>query len=444
MTRTTIPIAVARTAAPNTADADNTELQFSAPPPLALYIHVPWCVKKCPYCDFNSHEAKTNIPEDEYVAALIADLESALPQIWGRIVSSIFIGGGTPSLFSPEAYDTLLAAVRARVNLQADAEITLEANPGTVEAAKFAGFRNAGINRVSLGIQSFDDAKLKSLGRIHTADEARRAIDLALQHFDRVNLDLMYALPEQKMKQAEADMKEAISLGTEHLSAYHLTLEPNTPFHHSPPPLPDDDLSADMQLMVEEFFAAAGYEHYETSAFAKRGGRCRHNLNYWNFGDYLGIGAGAHGKLTVPVAGPSQDGGSVSPGGQASPGRTSVTPARGAGDGGWVHRVVREMRRKHPRDYLDSAQRNDFIQERRNVTAAELPFEFMMNALRLTEGFPTRLFDERTGLPLAKVHAELLKAQRDGFIEVTPEQITPTPRGQRFLNALLQSFLPDA
>ncbi len=408
MTRTTIPIAVARTAVPNAADGDNAELQFSAPPPLALYIHVPWCVRKCPYCDFNSHEAKTVIPEDEYVAALIADLESALPQIWGRIVSSIFIGGGTPSLFSPEAYDTLLAAVRARVNLQADAEITLEANPGTVEAAKFAGFRNAGINRVSLGIQSFDDAKLRSLGRIHSADEARRAIDLALQHFDRVNLDLMYALPEQKLKQAEADIKEAISRGTEHLSAYHLTLEPNTPFHHSPPPLPDDDLSADMQLMVEEFFAAAGYEHYETSAFAKRGGRCRHNLNYWNFGDYLGIGAGAHGKLTSHLG------------------------------------VVREMRRKHPHDYLDGAKRGDFIQERRNVTATELPFEFMMNALRLTEGFPSRLFDERTGLPLAKVHAELLQAQRDGFIEVTAERITPTLRGQRFLNTLLQSFLRDA
>ena len=444
MTRTTIPIAVARTTASDAIDSDSMELQFSAPPPLALYIHVPWCVRKCPYCDFNSHEAKTIIPEDEYVAALIADLESALPQIWGRIVSSIFIGGGTPSLFSPEAYDTLLAAVRARVNLQADAEITLEANPGTVEAAKFAGFRNAGINRVSLGIQSFDDAKLRSLGRIHSADEARRAIDLALQHFDRVNLDLMYALPEQKLKQAEADMKEAISRGTEHLSAYHLTLEPNTPFHHSPPPLPDDDLSADMQLMVEEFFAAAGYEHYETSAFAKRGGRCRHNLNYWNFGDFLGIGAGAHGKLTVPAAGPSQGGDSVKPGGQASPGRTGVTPARGAGDGGWVHQVVREMRRKHPRDYLNGAQRGDFILERRNVTATELPFEFMMNALRLTEGFPSRLFDERTGLPLARVHAELLKAQRDGFIEVTAERITPTLRGQRFLNTLLQSFLRDA
>ena len=408
MTRTTIPIAVARNTVPDAVEGEGTELQFSAPPPLALYIHVPWCVRKCPYCDFNSHEAKTIIPEDEYVAALIADLESALPQIWGRIVSSIFIGGGTPSLFSPEAYDTLLAAVRARVNLQADAEITLEANPGTVEAAKFAGFRNAGINRVSLGIQSFDDAKLKSLGRIHTADEARRAIDLALQHFDRVNLDLMYALPEQKLKQAEADMKEAISRGTEHLSAYHLTLEPNTPFHHSPPPLPDDDLSADMQLMVEEFFAAAGYEHYETSAFAKRGGRCRHNLNYWNFGDYLGIGAGAHGKLTSHLG------------------------------------VVREMRRKHPRDYLDGAKRGDFIQERRNVTATELPFEFMMNALRLTEGFSSRLFDERTGLPLARVHTELLQAQRDGFIEVTAERITPTLRGQRFLNTLLQSFLRDA
>jgi oxygen-independent coproporphyrinogen-3 oxidase len=404
MSRTTIPIAVARPAH-DAGARSSTELHFFAPPPLALYIHVPWCVRKCPYCDFNSHEAKNEIPEAEYIAALIADLESALPQIWGRIVSSIFIGGGTPSLFSAAAYDTLLAAVRARVNLQADAEITLEANPGTVEAEKFAGFRAAGINRVSLGIQSFDDAKLQSLGRIHSADEARRAVGIALRHFDRVNLDLMYALPAQTLAQARSDMEEAVGFGSEHLSAYHLTLEPNTPFHHTPPPLPDDDLSADMQLMVEETCAAAGYGHYETSAFAKRGGQCRHNLNYWNFGDYLGIGAGAHGKLTSHLG------------------------------------VVREMRRKHPRDYLDGAKRGEFVQERHDVTAAELPFEFMMNALRLTEGFPSRLFAERTGLPLTTVHAQLLKAQRDGLLEVTPEHIAPTARGQRFLNELLRRFL---
>lgn len=408
MTRTTIPIAVARTAVPNAADGDNAELQFSAPPPLALYIHVPWCVRKCPYCDFNSHEAKTVIPEDEYVAALIADLESALPQIWGRIVSSIFIGGGTPSLFSPEAYDTLLAAVRARVNLQADAEITLEANPGTVEAAKFAGFRNAGINRVSLGIQSFDDAKLRSLGRIHSADEARRAIDLALQHFDRVNLDLMYALPEQKLKQAEADIKEAISRGTEHLSAYHLTLEPNTPFHHSPPPLPDDDLSADMQLMVEEFFAAAGYEHYETSAFAKRGGRCRHNLNYWNFGDYLGIGAGAHGKLSFP------------------------------------DRIVRQTRIRNPDLYLDRFANAMAAYDEEPVDDEALPFEFMLNAMRLVEGVPLRRFEERTGLSLAAIEAPLAVAESRGLIERDAFQVRPTARGLLFLNDLQGLFLPSA
>ena len=437
MGKTIIPIAAQVDASPG----------FTAPPPLALYIHIPWCVKKCPYCDFNSHEKREELPQAEYINALIADLESGLPQIWGRQVSSIFIGGGTPSLFMPEAFDTLLAAVRARVSLLPDAEITLEANPGTVEARKFDGFRAAGINRISIGIQSFDDDKLKALGRIHSADEAKRAIEMAQQHFDNINLDLMYALPNQSLQQARMDIETAISFGTTHLSAYHLTLEPNTPFHRSPPPLPDDDLSADMQEMIEATLAGAGYQHYETSAFAKsnhlppnplpKGGgdhgsaaqdaasmamagaalgrpgsgadrRCRHNLNYWNFGDYLGIGAGAHGKLTSHTG------------------------------------VVRETRRKHPREYLQAAARNEFALEHRAVTDRELPFEFMMNALRLIDGFPTRLYHERTGLALTGIQSQLLTARRDGLLTASREHIAPTLHGQRFLNALLRRFLPDA
>ena len=397
MGKTVIPIAAQTDANPG----------FTAPPPLALYIHIPWCVKKCPYCDFNSHEKREDLPQAEYINALIADLESGLPQIWGRQVSSIFIGGGTPSLFMPEAFDTLLAAVRARVSLLPNAEITLEANPGTVEARKFEGFRAAGINRISIGIQSFADDKLIALGRIHSADEAKRAIEMAQPHFDNINLDLMYALPNQSLEQARQDIDTAISFGTTHLSAYHLTLEPNTPFHHSPPPLPDDDLSADMQEMIEKALGSAGFEHYETSAFAKPNQRCRHNLNYWNFGDYLGIGAGAHGKLTSHTG------------------------------------IVRETRRKHPREYLQAAARGEFALDRRAATDIELPFEFMMNALRLIEGFPTRLYQERTGLALAGIQNHLLAALRDGLLDVSLERIAPTPRGQRFLNTLLRRFLPD-
>ncbi|CAG4884861.1 putative oxidoreductase [Georgfuchsia toluolica] len=396
MSHPVIPIAAKHDDAPG----------FPAPPPLALYVHIPWCVRKCPYCDFNSHELRGVLPQAEYIAALIADLEAALPQIWGRPVSSIFIGGGTPSLFMPEAFDTLLAAVRARVSLLPDAEITLEANPGTVEARKFEGFRAAGINRISLGIQSFDDIMLQALGRIHSADEAKRAIDMAQRHFDNINLDLMYGLPQQTLEQAQRDVETALGFATMHLSAYHLTLEPNTPFHHAPPPLPDDDLCADMQEMVEAVLAAAGHEHYETSAFARPNWRCRHNLNYWTFGDYLGIGAGAHGKLTSHLG------------------------------------VVRETRRKQPRDYLQAAARGEFALERRSVGGSELPFEFMMNALRLCEGFPPRLYAERTGLALAGIQNLLLAAQDEGLLKVSAEHIAPTVRGQRFLNALLRRFLP--
>jgi len=397
------------------APAVHSEPRFSALPPLSLYVHVPWCVRKCPYCDFNSHEAKQSIPEAEYVAALIADLESSLPQIWNRPVHSIFFGGGTPSLLSVNAVDTLLGAFRARLPLSPEAEITLEANPGTVEADKFAGFRAAGVNRVSLGIQSFDDHKLQALGRIHSADEAKRAIDLALKHFDQVNIDLMYALPQQTLDQARHDLNTAIAFGTPHLSAYHLTLEPNTPYAHNPPPLPDDDAAADMQDMVEETLASAGYEHYETSAYAKPGNACFHNMNYWGFGDYLGIGAGAHGKIT------------------------SSAPALAPGE----TPVLREMRRKHPRDYLEGAVRQDFVQEKRFVSAEELPFEFMMNALRLNDGFAPQLFAERTGLPLAIVQARLLQARDEGLLLTSEERIAPTEQGRRYLNRLLQMFLVD-
>ena len=374
-------------------------------PPLSLYVHIPWCVRKCPYCDFNSHEAHGAFPEAEYVAALIADLEFALPQIWGRRVVSIFFGGGTPSLFSAHSIDTLLTAIRTRVTLLPDAEITLEANPGTVETAKFAGFRAAGVNRISLGIQSFNDRHLQALGRIHDSADARRAIDIALQHFERVNLDLMYALPEQTLEEARADIDTAISFGTPHLSAYHLTLEPNTLFHHAPPPLPDSDLAADMQDMVEEKLIDAGFEHYETSAFAKPGFRCQHNLNYWGFGDYLGLGAGAHSKLSS------------------------------------AQEIRREMRFKQPRAYLDHMARGQPVQEAHSVTAADLPFEFMMNALRLNQGVPTRWFSERTGLPLSQIGPQLKSAVHRGLLGTHADHTAPTLQGRRFLNDLLEIFL---
>jgi oxygen-independent coproporphyrinogen-3 oxidase len=397
-----VAVAVARSAA---TGASLPASQLSSPPPLSFYVHFPWCVRKCPYCDFNSHEPRGTIPEAEYITALIADLEAALPQVWGRRVLSVFIGGGTPSLLSVGGVDTLLTALRMRLPIAADAEITLEANPGTVEAEKFAGFRAAGVNRISLGVQSFSDRHLTALGRIHSADEAKRAAELALRHFDNVNFDLMYALPEQTLEEARRDIETAIDFGPTHLSAYHLTLEPNTPFHHAPPPLPDDDLAADMQEMVEATLAAAGFQHYETSAFARPGRRCQHNLNYWNFGDYLGIGAGAHGKLS---------------------------PHTG---------IVREMRHKHPQAYLQAAASGNFVQERRMVSAAELPFEFMMNGLRLIDGVPTALYAERTGLQLSELQGPLLAAQREGLLEVPTERIAPTARGQRFLNRLLGMFL---
>jgi oxygen-independent coproporphyrinogen-3 oxidase len=374
-------------------------------PPLSLYAHFPWCVRKCPYCDFNSHEAREDIPEARYLSALIADLDQSLPLVWGRPVVSVFIGGGTPSLLAPESVDALLGAVRARLTLLPDAEITLEANPSTVEAGRFAGYRQAGVNRLSVGVQSFNPRHLAALGRIHDAQEARRAVALALKHFDNVNLDLMYALPGQTLDEACADIDAAAAFGTPHLSAYHLTPEPNTAFHRAPPPLPDADLAAQMQDAVEETLAAHGYGHYEVSAFARPGKECRHNLNYWLFGDYLGIGAGAHGKISAPEG------------------------------------IRREVRRHHPQAYMQAAEKGNAVQEARAVAAADLPFEFMMNALRLAAGFPAPLFAERTGLALASIRPLLDEAASRELLEATDAHIAPSERGRRFLNDLLQLFL---
>ena len=383
------------------------QIRLKALPPLALYVHIPWCVRKCPYCDFNSHELRESLPEKAYVAALVADLEMALPQIWGRSVYTVFFGGGTPSVFSPDAIGMIIDAVRARLRLVPDAEITLEANPGTVDAERFAGFRAAGINRLSLGVQSFDAANLRALGRIHDDRLARDAVEAARRSFDNINIDLMYALPQQSVSGALADVETAIAFSPTHVSAYHLTLEPNTLFHRSPPPLPDDDTCAQMQEEIEARLGDAGFENYETSAFALSGRRCAHNLNYWRFGDYLGIGAGAHSKLSFP------------------------------------DRVRREMRSKHPRQYLAKAGDPEGLQEAHDVALADLPFEFMMNALRLTQGFPLAMFEERTGLSLSAILKPLDAAERDGLIERDHVQVRPTLRGRRFLNELLQRFLPE-
>jgi putative oxygen-independent coproporphyrinogen III oxidase len=383
----------------------HSSLQFSILPPLSLYIHVPWCVRKCPYCDFNSHEARGTLPEDDYVAALLADLEFTLPQVWGRPVLTVFIGGGTPSLLSVRALDALLCGVRARLPLAADAEITLEANPGTVEAEKFAGFRAAGVNRLSLGIQSLNDRHLQALGRIHDAGEARRAAELALATFDNVNLDLMYGLPGQTQQEAEADIAALLALGAPHVSAYHLTIEPNTYFHRYPPVVPDDDAAAAMQLSVEARLADAGYEHYETSAFARPGRQGRHNLNYWSFGDYLGIGAGAHGKIS------------------------------------FKNNVLRESRLRQPKAYLAQAGTAEALGEQREVAVAELPGEFMMNALRLNTGFDLELFQARTGLNITGILPQLEAAESRGLLTRDHRHAAPTALGRRFLNDLIGLFL---
>lgn len=383
-----------------------TGVQLKALPPLSLYVHIPWCIRKCPYCDFNSHEQKSGVQESRYIEALTSDLDHALPNIWGRRVYSIFFGGGTPSLFSAEGIDRILANIRARVNLDPDAEITLEANPGTFEFEKFKGFREAGVNRLSIGIQSFNAAHLQALGRVHDADEAKRAVEIGLTHFDNLNLDLMFALPTQSLAECEADVATAIGFASPHLSIYHLTLEPNTLFHRFPPKLPDDDLAADMQMMIAERSAAADYVNYETSAYAKPGRESRHNLNYWRFGDYLGIGAGAHSKISFP------------------------------------DRVIRQVRYKQPAQYMDAALAGGAIQEDKVVARKELPFEFMLNALRLQSGFDVTLFEERTGLSIANIRRELETAEGRGLIERDLHHIRPTLRGRQFQNDLLELFLP--
>ena len=382
--------------------------RFTALPPLALYVHIPWCMKKCPYCDFNSHTAPAEIPEDAYVDALVADLEVALPSVWGRKVGTVFIGGGTPSLFSASAIDRLLSAVRARIPLVPDAEVTLEANPGTFEREKFAGYFAAGVNRLSLGIQSFDDGFLRALGRVHDGDEARRAAEAALMIFGNVNLDLMFALPRQTVADARRDVASALQFAPPHLSFYQLTLEPNTQFHRYPPPLPDDELAADIEEVVLQQLGAAGYAHYETSAHAKPSRECRHNVNYWRFGDYLGIGAGAHSKLSFP------------------------------------DRIIRQMRWKQPRQYADGVARGEPLQEDFEIANRDLPFEFMLNALRLTEGVPTSLYGERTGTPLSNASRMIALATENGLLSPDPAVLKPTALGRRFLNDLQQIFLADA
>jgi putative oxygen-independent coproporphyrinogen III oxidase len=381
---------------------------FAALPPLALYIHIPWCLKKCPYCEFNTHERRGEIPEARYVDALLADLELALPAIWGRRVHTVFFGGGTPSLFAPEAIDRILAGVRSRVPLAPDAEITLEANPGTFERARFAGFKAAGINRLSVGVQSFEPRFLNALGRVHDADEARAAAAAAIEIFGNVNLDLMYALPGQTPVDARNDLAQALRFSPPHLSFYHLTIEPNTLFHRYPPTLPDDETAADIEDAIADTLGAAGYVHYETSAYAKPGQECRHNVNYWRFGDYLGIGAGAHSKLSFP------------------------------------ERVVRQVRHKQPQRYMEEVERGSPLAEDRMVERGEIGFEFMLNALRLTEGVPVALFAERTGFPLTLVQKGLDEAERRGLLERDHQRMRPTPLGQRFLNDLQAIFLPAA
>ncbi|TXG00406.1 radical SAM family heme chaperone HemW [Massilia arenae] len=380
-------------------------LNLSALPPLSLYVHWPWCVRKCPYCDFNSHEAKGELPEQAYLDALRLDLEQSLPLIWGRKIHTVFIGGGTPSLMSAAGLDRLMSDLRTLLPLELDAEITMEANPGTFEAERFKSYRESGINRLSIGIQSFNPAHLKALGRIHDGDEALRAVEIAKNTFENFNLDLMYALPSQTLEEARRDLETALSFAPPHLSLYHLTMEPNTVFAKYPPALPDDDLSADMQDMIAEVTGASGYEHYEVSAYAQPGRRARHNLNYWKFGDYLGIGAGAHSKLSFP------------------------------------HRVLRQARFKQPASFIEAAKRGNPVQEEHEIGRADMGFEFMLNALRLTGGFDPNLFGERTGMNISAIAKALNEAEAKGLIYRDHKLIKPTELGQRFLNDLQEMFL---
>ena len=381
-------------------------LQLSSLPPLSLYIHLPWCLRKCPYCDFNSHEQRPGeLPEQRYIDALVADLESALPLIWGRTVHSIFIGGGTPSLFSPQAIDRLLGDVRARLRLEADCEITLEANPGTFEKERFRAYRSAGVTRLSVGVQSFHDEHLKALGRVHDGAQARAALEEAAQAFETFNLDLMYALPGQTLPQLEADVRTALSFAPPHLSIYHLTIEPNTYFAKFPPAVPEEDDAYDMLDRITEMTGEAGMARYEVSAYARPNHQCFHNTNYWQFGDYLGIGAGAHSKLS------------------------------------FAHRVVRQVRFRDPARYMEQALRGQAVAQDSDVRRADLPFEYILNALRLREGFALQDFQERTGLPLTAIAAGLEEAERRGFIRRDFARVVPTVRGFDFLSDLQELFL---
>jgi putative oxygen-independent coproporphyrinogen III oxidase len=408
-------------------------LQLAALPPLSLYVHLPWCLKKCPYCDFNSHELTAptlpmvaaprggssglgrpgagrltgEMPEQRYLDALVADLEAALPLVWGRTIHSIFIGGGTPSLFSPQAIDRLLGDIRARLKLEPDCEITLEANPGTFEKDRFKAFRSAGVTRLSVGVQSFDDRHLKTLGRVHDRAQAIAAVEEAAQSFDTFNLDIMYALPGQTLEQLEEDLARALSLAPPHISVYHLTIEPNTYFAKFPPLIPEEDLAYAMLDRITEVTAGAGMERYEVSAYAKAGHGCWHNLNYWQFGDYLGIGAGAHSKLS------------------------------------FAHRIVRQVRFREPMLYMQNALAGQAVAQDEEVARAQLPFEFMLNALRLKEGFALQQFTERTGLPLTAIAKPLEEAQQKGLVERDLARVRPTERGFDFLSDLQALFLAD-
>ncbi len=383
-------------------------LRLAALPPLSLYVHLPWCLKKCPYCDFNSHEVTSGaMPEQRYIDALVADLEASLPLIWGRTVHSIFIGGGTPSLFSPAAIDRLLGDIRARLRLEADCEITLEANPGTFEKDRFKAFRGAGVTRLSVGVQSFDDQHLKALGRVHDRAQAIAAVEEAATSFDTFNLDIMYALPGQTLAGLEKDMRQALDLQPPHISIYHLTIEPNTYFAKFPPVIPEEDLAYAMLDRITEMTGQAGMGRYEVSAYAKPGHRCFHNLNYWQFGDYLGIGAGAHSKLS------------------------------------FAHRVVRQVRWRDPKLYMDKALAGAAVTQETEVSRADLPFEFMLNALRLRDGFKLQDFSEKTGLPITALQPGLDEAERQGLLERDLVSVKPTERGFDFLNDLQALFLTD-
>jgi oxygen-independent coproporphyrinogen-3 oxidase len=386
-------------------------LQLNALPPLSLYVHLPWCIKKCPYCDFNSHEfregADASSTQDAYIDALFADLEASLPMVWGRSVQTVFLGGGTPSLFSPEAIDRLLSGIRARLRLVPDAEITMEANPGTFEKDRFRAFRQAGITRLSIGVQSFDNAHLKALGRVHDRDQALAAVTEAAQVFDTFNLDLMYALPGQTLEGLTQDIQTALAFAPPHISIYHLTIEPNTVFAKFPPTLPEDDLAYDMMDRITELTLAQGLARYEVSAYAKAGHQCAHNLNYWQFGDYLGIGAGAHSKLS------------------------------------FAHRVIRQVRYREPGLYMQQASKGEPVTQSTEVSRQDLPFEFMLNALRLRGGFDLADYVDRTGQAMTSVQKALQEAEKMGLIGRDLHRVWPTEKGFDFLSDLQALFLSE-